>query len=516
MATLQHPAETNDISQLTELEYTQAVVEKQRRLIVTKDQDIRVLVERFQSADAAVRDKDRYIRELSGRVQGANAALREGMGAMRKYEDKLKTIQVEREELDSKLQASQSENQELTSKLDVANGLLQSVWQHCVSHPISRHLFCNKLFGQIAGLVGYNDEQSPGQHQATTEAGRPSNSDTVGEQPHSVYSFREFGSDQNAVAVNHPQDDRSDPSSCEERGSRSEHCPASPPTTLEDTGDDAVLPSCHGVSVLPAKRAHSDSNEEFVAKRWAGDEEVAASAEAMLLNVERPASTTPSNPVLAEPSESAKADQGLDIAIVDAASPEVTSAARFPNVERPASITKSTPIPTNPSESTEADQGLDIAVSFANAGRPMSQPFPDICDHPGSCATENCACFKNEAPCRPACSCGQDCLRQFQRCQCNGPCKRCNCRRLGWACVPNECSCSNCSNVYATVPPKLAVCKSTINSGGKGLFALETISRGTYLGDYTGNRVAVAAATDSSFSFNICAGEEMFHTLSDE
>jgi hypothetical protein len=291
-------------------------------------------------------------------------------------------------------------------------------------------------------------------------------------QPHSVYRFREFISDQNG---NHPQNDRSDPASCEERGSRSDNSAPSPPTTnaitsLEDTGDDAVL-SCDGVSVMPTKRAYPDSDDECVAKRWAGDEEVAASTEVTML----------------------------------------------PDVEQPASTTKSTPVPADPYESTNAGQSLDTAadgnLSFANAGKPMSQLYSDICDHPGPCATENCACFKNEAPCRPACSCGPDCRRQFQRCRCNGACKRCSCRRLGWACIPNECSCSNCSNVYATVPPKLAVCRSSIFRGGKGLFALQTINKETYIGDYTGNRVAISAATGSSSNprvtlFDISAGED--------
>ena len=49
MATLQTTGETSEITQLTELEYTQALVEKQRRLISTKDRDIRELSGRVQA-----------------------------------------------------------------------------------------------------------------------------------------------------------------------------------------------------------------------------------------------------------------------------------------------------------------------------------------------------------------------------------------------------------------------------------------------------------------------------------
>jgi SET domain-containing protein len=66
--------------------------------------------------------------------------------------------------------------------------------------------------------------------------------------------------------------------------------------------------------------------------------------------------------------------------------------------------------------------------------------------------------------------------------------------------------------MYNTSPPKLAVWKSRISGGGKGLFALEPIKKGRYLGDYTGERVAVSDTTNLSSNprvalFDICAGE---------
>jgi hypothetical protein len=280
MATLQTTGETNETTQLTELEYSQAVVEKQRRLISIKDRDIR---------------------ELSSRVQGAYAALEEGLGAMRKYEDKLKTIQLQREAFESKLQTAQSEKQELASKLDVANALLKRAWQLCASYPISQHLLSTKVFAQIADIVSYNDEQSPAQHQATIEAGLPSTPDTAGEQPHSV-------SDKHAVPFNHLHDDGSNPSSCKEKGSRSEHIPLSTPTTrtiprLHHTGDGTAISGSYGVSMLPAKRSHPDSDNEIAAKLWVGDERVAAPTDAAIVtDVERPASKTTSTPVPTGPS----------------------------------------------------------------------------------------------------------------------------------------------------------------------------------------------------------------------
>ena len=173
---------------------------------------------------------------------------------MRKREDKLKTIQLQREAFDGKLQIAQSEKQELASKLDVANALLKGAWQLCASYSISQHLLYDKVFAQITDVVSYNDDQSLAQHRATIQAELPSTPDTAGEQPHSV-------SDKHAVPFNHLHNYGSNQCSCKERRPRSKHIPPLPPTThtilrLDHEGDGTAFSSGHGVFVLSVKRSH--------------------------------------------------------------------------------------------------------------------------------------------------------------------------------------------------------------------------------------------------------------------
>ncbi len=63
--------------------------------------------------------------------------------------------------------------------------------------------------------------------------------------------------------------------------------------------------------------------------------------------------------------------------------------------------------------------------------------------------------------------------------------------------------------------PQLAVWPSTIPGAGKGLFAMQTIQKGTYLGDYTGDVVPIPANAVSTLTarmsvFDISAGKCVF------
>lgn len=119
----------------------------------------------------------------------------------------------------------------------------------------------------------------------------------------------------------------------------------------------------------------------------------------------------------------------------------------------------------------------------------LQQDYPDYCTHEGLCTEQtSCACALNKTTCRPACTCGSLCPRQFPRCHCEGSCNSsCPCVSLQRECILEGCSCINCENIFQRVP-KLTVSKSTIQGAGKGLFAAEAIKQGAFIGEYQGKR----------------------------
>ena len=155
----------------------------------------------------------------------------------------------------------------------------------------------------------------------------------------------------------------------------------------------------------------------------------------------------------------------------------------------------------------KVDYTLQAPESYPNTGRPLNQEHPERCEHAGSCG-KKCPCTLNKAPCRLGCGCMPECERRFSPCACNGPCVSCPCVIFGWACTPNHCACNNCSNAYLpSSAPKLMVATSTIPNAGKGVFALEHIKEGNYLGDYTGKLVSL-----SNLKTHDCGRVSIFQT----
>ena len=143
---------------------------------------------------------------------------------------------------------------------------------------------------------------------------------------------------------------------------------------------------------------------------------------------------------------------------------------------------------------------------YPNPGHPQKQMYPERCTHDGTCG-KSCLCVLNMAPCRLSCECTLDCSRRFPPCKCTGRCGDCACKTFGWACLPGVCSCADCDNTYLlSTVPKDFVSKSTIPGAGSGLFAMEDIAKGTYLGDYQGKVVNLSAPTQSRVSIFATSG----------
>ena len=161
----------------------------------------------------------------------------------------------------------------------------------------------------------------------------------------------------------------------------------------------------------------------------------------------------------------------------------------------------------------------DLDNEYPNLGRPDKQSFAEICCHPGLC-DGRCPCVRNQAPCRAFCSCGIDCPRQFPRCDCTGPCgDDCNCVLYQWACIPGGCTCTDCPHVFDLgILPMLAVWESSIPNAGRGLFAMEDLREGTFLGDYTGNVVSeqqdLRKHTNRVSLFTTSKGKRVFASFS--
>jgi hypothetical protein len=134
------------------------------------------------------------------------------------------------------------------------------------------------------------------------------------------------------------------------------------------------------------------------------------------------------------------------------------------------------------------------------------------CDHEGSCASEQCSCWKQRIPCEKSCGCNQDCSVRFRGCQCSSdkPCSssRCECRALNRECDPDLCGCSvfevldpqnrkqassqwrnhKCGNCDIQLGLKKATFlgNSTIDGATGGLFAGERISKDDFVDEYIG------------------------------
>ncbi|KAK6349236.1 hypothetical protein TWF730_009988 [Orbilia blumenaviensis] len=183
------------------------------------------------------------------------------------------------------------------------------------------------------------------------------------------------------------------------------------------------------------------------------------------------------------------------------------------------------------------------------------------CSHEGSCEPGNkdCSCSDEAIYCEKFCGCASDCPRRWKGCACRAgkPCigDRCPCVRDNRECDPDLClSCgadeqldiihrkgqhedskvasvvaksttkqdirrTACQNVSLQLnePPMTKVGPTSMPFEGNGLFAMETIKKGEFVGEYTGEVVSEEEAdrrvavydSSSSFMFEINATHEV-------
>ncbi|KAF3909552.1 hypothetical protein AA313_de0205064 [Arthrobotrys entomopaga] len=172
----------------------------------------------------------------------------------------------------------------------------------------------------------------------------------------------------------------------------------------------------------------------------------------------------------------------------------------------------------------------DVSKSHLADKRPIFQP----CSHEGSCDPNNpdCSCSDESVHCEKGCGCLPTCPRRWKGCQCkNGKScsgERCPCINNNRECDPDLCSgcgaeeqldplnrrdqCSNpkltcdelvvltredvraagCQNVSLQIgePPMTKVGKTTMPFKGYGLFAMERIAKGGFVGEYKGEIIS--------------------------
>ncbi|KAK6538681.1 hypothetical protein TWF694_010255 [Orbilia ellipsospora] len=172
----------------------------------------------------------------------------------------------------------------------------------------------------------------------------------------------------------------------------------------------------------------------------------------------------------------------------------------------------------------------DISESHLADKRPSFQP----CSHEGSCDPGNpdCSCSDESVHCEKGCGCLSTCPRRWKGCQCkNGKScsgERCPCINYNRECDPDLCSgCgaeeqldplnrrgqssnlklesdglvvltreevreTGCQNVFLQIgePPMTKVGKTTMPFEGYGLFAMERIVKGGFVGEYMGEIIS--------------------------
>ncbi|EJD33569.1 SET domain-containing protein [Auricularia subglabra TFB-10046 SS5] len=156
------------------------------------------------------------------------------------------------------------------------------------------------------------------------------------------------------------------------------------------------------------------------------------------------------------------------------------------------------------------------------------------CSHTGPCTLQHdCACAKFGHYCQTACSCTQECGRQYQGCDCRASsqsavCRTpqsCLCMRLARECEPGVCKgClthegrQRCSNrVLGGVP--LIKYKVAESKHGYGLFAREKITSKQAIGEYvaevisperTDSQCVIARHVERNYLFDWCEEEGLF------
>uniref|UniRef100_A0A0N4ZFL7 [Histone H3]-lysine(27) N-trimethyltransferase n=1 Tax=Parastrongyloides trichosuri TaxID=131310 RepID=A0A0N4ZFL7_PARTI len=128
------------------------------------------------------------------------------------------------------------------------------------------------------------------------------------------------------------------------------------------------------------------------------------------------------------------------------------------------------------------------------------------CKHVGECNEKNdCSCIKSKHPCINICACLPSCKMRFLGCTCSkGKCNtnRCPCVILGWECTPNLCK--KCCCDKSIEAPLKDICKNSFvqrglckrleilpsSVGGFGAFAVDTIEKGEFISEYTGELIS--------------------------
>ncbi|KAF3147859.1 hypothetical protein TWF569_005971 [Orbilia oligospora] len=203
----------------------------------------------------------------------------------------------------------------------------------------------------------------------------------------------------------------------------------------------------------------------------------------------------------------------------------------------------------------------DTRNSHDARGRPAFVP----CSHEGACdpKNSNCCCRDESVYCEKFCECPADCPRRWKGCTCksSNPCTggKCPCVRENRECDPDLClSCgadeqldpihqrcrpedesvasvvassttkrdvrlTACQNVFLQLkePPMTKVGPTSMPFKGNGLFAMEPIKKGSFVGEYTGEvipegeanrRVDTYDSSTISFLFEINSTHEIDST----
>ncbi|KAK7544412.1 uncharacterized protein J3D65DRAFT_18795 [Phyllosticta citribraziliensis] len=153
----------------------------------------------------------------------------------------------------------------------------------------------------------------------------------------------------------------------------------------------------------------------------------------------------------------------------------------------------------------------------AKASSVYDRPSFVPCSHEGSCEQAQCSCFEHEVTCEKSCGCSKSCPRRFSGCSCskqqktcwNNP--KCQCFSLSRECDPDLCFRCGAGELLDSVsrgrdPDDRKLCQnvkiqsgikkltilgtSSIKDAGFGLYTVEAISAGDYLGEYTGEIIS--------------------------
>lgn len=148
---------------------------------------------------------------------------------------------------------------------------------------------------------------------------------------------------------------------------------------------------------------------------------------------------------------------------------------------------------------------------FKNIANPLNRDSVFRCKRGCKCNTKNCPCVRNQTVCREGCGC-TGCKRKFPPCECKGRCGRnCPCWRSSKMCTQScrgssRCNPKTCHGFFeGRDEAKTAIRESTIKVAGKGLFAVDRIEEGAFIGEYTGTVTTQPPSGDGIRQFKIAS-----------